>query len=305
MGTEKITPQFEFAEVMKRMRALRAQIAPNDSQERFESLGVDVFRGDARLRSAHEVEIGDTVLRAKNIVIATGSHATIPKIAGIESVPYFTNETIFDQLENETCGKHYRDRLSDRAWSRARETFARLGVRVTILQRGPQLLPREDPEVAEFLEKCLRDKGVKIVKNAETKAVSQSSRGIELQLLSSEQSTITADVLLISAGRTPRVGEIGLEKIGVASSARGVQVNEYLQTTQPHIYAAGDVAGPFLFTHMADTQARVVVRKAGHAVSISAAENRLFRRAVVHIHRSGNCHGRYERVHRDETEHRL
>ena len=81
-GLKKITPQFEFADVMKRMRALRAQIAPNDSQERFESLGVDVFRGDARLRSAHEVEIGDSVLRAKNIVIATGSHAAIPKIAG-------------------------------------------------------------------------------------------------------------------------------------------------------------------------------------------------------------------------------
>jgi len=257
-GLKKITPEFEFAEVMKRMRALRAQIAPNDSQERFESLGVDVFRGDARLRSAHEVEIGDTVLRAKNIAIATGSRAAIPKIAGIESVHYFTNETIFDQLETKPesmiviGGGPIGCELG--------QTFARLGVRVTILQRGPQLLPREDPEVADFLEKCLRDEGVKVVKNAETKAVSQSSRGIELQLSSSEQPAIAADVLLISAGRTPRVGEIGLEKIGVASSARGVQVNEYLQTTQPHIYAAGDVAGPFLFTHMADTHARVVVR---------------------------------------------
>src|SRR5882762_6008244 len=97
-GLRKMEPQFEFREVFERMRQRRAQIAPNDSQERFESLGVDVFRGEAEFLSQHAVQIGDKVLRAKNFVIATGSRATIPKITGIETVKFFTNETIFDEL---------------------------------------------------------------------------------------------------------------------------------------------------------------------------------------------------------------
>jgi pyruvate/2-oxoglutarate dehydrogenase complex dihydrolipoamide dehydrogenase (E3) component len=257
-GLAKQAPQFEFVKVMKRMRAKRATIAPHDSQERFESLGVDVFRGEARFRSAHEVEIGDTVLRGKNFVIATGSHATIPKIEGLENVRYFTNQTIFDELNEKPesmiviGGGPIGCELG--------QTFARLGVSVTILQRGPQLLPREDPEVAEFLENCLRAEGISVMKNAAAQSVSQSNQGIDLQISSREKTNIVADVLLISAGRTPCVHGIGLEKIDVATTDRGVKVNDYLQTTQPHIYAAGDVAGPYLFTHMADTHARVVVR---------------------------------------------
>ena len=257
-GLKKITPQFEFTKVMERMRAVRAEIAPHDSQERFESLGVDVFRGDARLRSPHEVEVGDVVLGAKNIVIATGSHAAIPKIDEIDKVRYFTNETIFDELKTKPesmiviGGGPIGCELG--------QTFARLGVRVTILQRGSQLLPREDRDVADFLEQRLRDEGVSVIKNAEAKSVSQTDNEIELQISSPEQTKISATVLLISAGRQPSVDDIGLEAIGVAADKHGVRVNEYLQTTVPHIYAAGDVAGPFLFTHMADTQARVVVR---------------------------------------------
>ena len=257
-GLKKMTPQFEFAEVMERMRAVRAEIAPHDSQERFESLGVDVFRGDARFRSPHEVEVGDVVLRAKNFVIATGSRAAIPKINGIDNVRYFTNETIFDELNTKPesmiviGGGPIGCELG--------QTFARLGVRVTILQRGSQLLPREDRDVADFLETSPRDEGVSVIKNAEAKSVAQTNDGIELQISSPNETKIRATVLLISAGRKPSIDSLGLEAIGVAADKHGVKVNEYLQTTLPHIYAAGDVAGPFLFTHMADTHARIVVR---------------------------------------------
>ena len=257
-GLRKMTPQFEFGDVMQRMRAVRAQIAPHDSQERFESLGVDVFRGNARFRSAHEVEIGDKVLRAKNFVIATGSRAAIPKIDGMENVRYFTNETIFDALSIKPesmvviGGGPIGCELS--------QAFARLGVRVTILQQSGQLLRREDRDVADFLEKRLADEGVIVVKNADAKWVSQTTDGIELQLLSPSETKIEASVVLVAAGRKSSTSELGLETIGVAADEGGVKVNEYLQTTQPHIYAAGDVVGPFLFTHMADTHARIVVR---------------------------------------------
>ena len=188
-GLKKMTPQFEFAEVMERMRAVRAQIAPHDSQERFESLGVDVFRGDARFRSAHEVEVGGTILRAKNFVIATGSRAVIPKIEGIENVRYFTNETIFDELKTKPesmiviGGGPIGCELG--------QTFARLGVRVTILQRGSQLLPREDRDVADFLEQRLRDEGVSVIKNAEAEsrfADSERSRTANFRTSNSRES---------------------------------------------------------------------------------------------------------------------
>src|SRR5256886_484324 len=195
-GLDRQEPQFDFEKVFERMRARRAKIAPNDSKERFESLGVDVFHGEARFVSPHEVEVNGQRLRAKNFVIATGSRAVIPKIEGIDSVPYFTNETIFDELEEKPQSMIVLG--GGPIGCELTQTFCRLGTHVTMIQRGDQLLPREDRDVAEFLERRLINEGVRII--------------------------------------------------------------DYLQTSQRHIYAVGDVIGPFLFTHMADAQARVVVR---------------------------------------------
>src|SRR5947208_16020559 len=181
-GLRKIEPQFDFHEIFGRIRARRAQIAPNDSQERFESLGVDVFRGEAKFVSPHKVQIAHKVLQAKHFVIATGSRATIPNIAGIETVKFFTNETIFDELsakpENMIIlgGGPIGCELA--------QTFCRLGVHVTILQRGDQLLPKEDRDVAHFLERRLVGEGVRIVKNADSHSAAASNAGkIALQLL--------------------------------------------------------------------------------------------------------------------------
>ena len=290
-GLERQQPQFVFERVFDRMRARRAMIAPNDSQERFESLGVDVFRGEARFVSPHEIEIRRSPspqssqrstqsrsrpeaeasapgegrrLRAKNFVIATGSRALIPKIEGIDTVPYFTNETIFDELKEkpETMivlgGGPIGCELA--------QTFRRLGVQVTIVQRGDQLLPREDRDVAEFLERRLINEGVRIIKNADARAVATSDTGkVALQLLDRQsdrlaEPTFFADALLVAVGRTPNIQGLDLQSVGIDVDDKGVRVNSYLQTSQRHIYAAGDVSGPFLFTHMADAQARVVVR---------------------------------------------
>jgi pyruvate/2-oxoglutarate dehydrogenase complex dihydrolipoamide dehydrogenase (E3) component len=246
------------------MRQRRAQIAPNDSQERFESLGVDVFRGEAEFLSPDAVQIGDKVLRAKNFVIATGSRATIPKIAGIETVKFFTNETIFDELGDKP--KSMIVLGGGPIGCELAQTFRRLGVEITIVQRANQLLPREDREVADFLENGLASEGVRIIKKAEARAVATSDAGkVALELLDRRSEGVTertffADVLLLAVGRTPNIRALNLKNAGVEFGENGVRVNDFLQTSQPHIYAVGDVVGPFQFTHMADAQARVVVR---------------------------------------------
>jgi len=263
-GLERQSPQFVFEKVFERMRARRAKIAPNDSQERFESLGVDVFRGEARFVSPHEVEVNGQKLHAENFVIATGSRAAIPKMKGIDAVPYFTNETIFDELKEKPeslivlGGGPIGCELA--------QTFQRLGVQVTIIQRGDQLLPREDRDVAEFLEHRLINEGVRMIKNADAHSVATTDAGeLALQLLDREperlaERTLFADALLLAIGRTPNLQSLDLKSAGVEVSEGGLRVNDYLQTSRRHIYAVGDVIGPFLFTHMADAHARVVVR---------------------------------------------
>jgi pyruvate/2-oxoglutarate dehydrogenase complex dihydrolipoamide dehydrogenase (E3) component len=255
-GLDRQAPQFIFEKVLERMRARRAKITPNDSQERFESLGVDVFRGEARFVSPQELEVDGQKLRAKNFVIATGSRATIPKIEGIESVPYFTNETIFDELKEKP------DKLivlgGGPIGCELGQTFSRFGVKVTIVQRGTQLLPREDVDVAEFMQNRFTAEGIRFHLKAPAKRVSMRDGKIALEFVDTER--ITADAMLIATGRTPNLRALNLKAAGVDYDARGVKVNTYLQTSQPHIYAAGDITNSLKFTHTADFTARIVVR---------------------------------------------
>jgi len=263
-GLDRQQPQFAFEKVFQRMRARRAKISPNDSQERFESLGVNVFRGEARFVSPHEVEVNGQKLRAKNFVIATGSRALIPKIEGIDDVPYFTNETVFDQLNEKPESMIVLG--GGPIGCELAQTFRRLGVQLTIVQRGDQLLPREDRDVAEFLERRLINEGVRIIKHADARSVATSDAGkVAVQLLDRQsdrlaERTFFADALLVAIGRNPNLQSLDLKSAGVDVNEAGLCVNDYLQTSQRHIYGVGDVIGPFLFTHMADAQARVVVR---------------------------------------------
>jgi len=263
-GLDRQEPQFVFEKVFKRMRARRAKISPNDSQERFESLGVDVFRGEARFVSPHEVEVNGQKLRAKNFVIATGSRPAIPKIEGINDVPYFTNETVFDELNEKPESMIMLG--GGPIGCELAQTFRRLGVQLTIVQRGDQLLPREDRDVAEFLERRLINEGVRIIKHADARSVATSDAGkVAVQLLDRQsdrlaERTFFADALLVAIGRNPNLQSLDLKSAGVDVNEAGLCVNDYLQTSQRHIYGVGDVIGPFLFTHMADAQARVVVR---------------------------------------------
>jgi pyruvate/2-oxoglutarate dehydrogenase complex dihydrolipoamide dehydrogenase (E3) component len=255
-GLDRESPQFAFDKIFARMRERRAKIAPNDSQERFESLGVDVFRGAARFISPYELEVDGQKLRAKNFVIATGSRAAIPKIEGIDQVPYFTNETIFDELREKPESMIVLG--GGPIGCELAQTFSRLGVKVTIVQQGTQLLPREDVDVAEFMQNRFTAEGVRAHLKAPAKRVSMRNGKIALEFVDTEP--ITADAMLIATGRTPNLLALNLKAAGVDYDAHGVKVNAYLQTSQPHIYAAGDITNSLKFTHTADFTARIVVR---------------------------------------------
>jgi pyruvate/2-oxoglutarate dehydrogenase complex dihydrolipoamide dehydrogenase (E3) component len=276
-GLDRQSPQFAFQRIFERMRARRAVVAPTDSQERFESLGVDVFRGEAHFISPEEIEIkaysslqssssggggGEAApdrglrLRARNFVIATGSHALIPEIEGIETVRYFTNETIFDGLKAKPESMIVLG--GGPIGCELGQALNRLGVKITILQSAPQLLPAEDVDVAQFMQARLQAEGIAVHMSAETKRVSVRDEKVTVEL--SNGQSILADALLIAAGRTPNLRALDLKTAGVDYDQHGVKVNAYLQTSQPHIYAAGDIANRLKFTHTADYTARVVVR---------------------------------------------
>ena len=254
-------PQFQFEAILARMRERRAKIAPHDSQHRFESLGVDVFRGQARFLSPKEVRVGDVVLKGRNFVIATGTRPAIPAVDGLDRVTHYTNETVFDEMREKP------NRLvvlgGGPIGCELGQTFARLGIEVTILQRPHRLLEREDPDASETLLRRLEAEGVNILTGAQARVVAQQDRTIRIWAEVEGEATrhpIDCDAVLVAAGRVPNLEGLGLEAARVAFTEKGVTVNEYLQTSQPHIYAAGDAAGPHLFTHVADSHARTVVR---------------------------------------------
>jgi pyruvate/2-oxoglutarate dehydrogenase complex dihydrolipoamide dehydrogenase (E3) component len=254
-GLRNHEPQFEFCEVMERMRERRASIAPNDSQERFESLGVDVFRGGARFVSPHEVEVDGRRLHARNFVIATGSRAAIPKVEGLDAIPYFTNETVFDTLGNKP------NRMiilgGGPIGCELGQAFSRLGVKITLMHSGSQLLRAEDRDVGEFMRACFEAEEIEVRLNVKVRRAKRSNGTIVLE---TNGGAVSADALLIATGRTPNIESLNLEAAGVKHDHNAVHVNDYMQTSQRHIYAAGDVANRLKFTHTADFTARAVVQ---------------------------------------------
>jgi pyruvate/2-oxoglutarate dehydrogenase complex dihydrolipoamide dehydrogenase (E3) component len=264
-GLERQKPQFVFERVFDRMRARRAKIAPNDSRERFESLGVDVFRGEAHFVSPQDVEVDGQRLRAKNFVIATGSRAVIPKIEGIAGVPYLTNETIFDELIEKPESMIVLG--GGPIGCELGQALSRLGVKITIVEYGQQILAPEDVDVAAFMQKRFEGEGIVVQHCTEATRAWMRDGVITLEgnyklpsATEGHPTQFNAQSLLLAAGRCPMMKALNLEAAGVRYTPNGVEVNDYLQTSQPHIYAAGDIANRLKFTHTADYTARVVVR---------------------------------------------
>jgi pyruvate/2-oxoglutarate dehydrogenase complex dihydrolipoamide dehydrogenase (E3) component len=252
-------PEFAFKDVMERVRERRAAIAPHDSQERFESLGVDVFRGAAHFVSPREVVVGDVRLRGASFVIATGSRAALPPVEGLAEVRPYTNETLFDDLRARPDGMIILG--GGPIGCELGQAFARLGVRVTVVQSAQRILEKEDPDVADVVRRAMEADGVTLHTSAKARRVTRASGRVRLEVATpAGDEILEAEALLVAAGRLPNVEDLGLDQAGVAFSKKGVTVDAHLRTSQPHIYAAGDVAGGPQFTHVADHHARIVVR---------------------------------------------
>ena len=251
--------QVDFAAAMQRMRRLRARISPNDSARRFRDLGVDVFLGDARFIDSSTVAVDGIQLRFKRAVIATGARAAAPPIPGLDSVNYLTNETLFSLTE---LPKRLGVIGAGPVGCEMAQSFARFGSRVVLVESERGLLPREDRDAAAILRKSMLRDRVEILRGGKNLKI-VNDNGLRLSIESNGTwRDEPIDQLLVSVGRTPNVEGLNLDAVGVAFNEKGVVVNDWLQTTNRMIYAAGDVCSEFQFTHAADFMARIVIQNA-------------------------------------------
>jgi pyruvate/2-oxoglutarate dehydrogenase complex dihydrolipoamide dehydrogenase (E3) component len=250
----------DFAAVMTRMRRLRAEISPHDSAARFRELGVDVFIGDARFTGRETVEVAGKELRFAKAVVATGARASVPSIPGLADVPYLTNETLFSLTE---LPRRFGVIGAGPIGCEMAQAFARFGSEVYLIEGNEGILPREDRDAAGIVQAALVHDGVRLRCGARRLGVSRDADGIRVTAeTNGGLNTVTVDHLLVAAGRAPNVEELGLEGAEVAFDSRGIKVDDYLRTTNPRIYAAGDVCSRYQFTHAADFMARTVLQNA-------------------------------------------
>jgi pyruvate/2-oxoglutarate dehydrogenase complex dihydrolipoamide dehydrogenase (E3) component len=258
LGIQANGVEIDFGAVMERMRRIRSQISHADSAARFKSLGVDVFLGDGKFASKDTVTVGKQVLKFKKAVIATGARAATPQIPGLAEAGYLTNETVFSLVERP-------QRLAiiggGPVGCELAQTFRRLGCEVILLHRSSHILNKEDPEAAAILEQMFIKQDIKLILDCQVQQVTATEAGKTITYSSNGRSdSIAVDEILLGAGRTPNIESLNLAQVEVAFDAKGVQVNDYLQTTNPSIYAAGDVCMKWQFTHAADAAARIVIK---------------------------------------------
>lgn len=252
-------PGIDFAAVHRHIRGVIDAIAPHDSVERFEGFGVEVIRAEARFVGPREIAAGGQTIRARRVVIATGSEPSIPPIPGIDGIPYFTNETIFD---NDQLPQHLLIIGAGPIGIELAQAYRRLGAEVTIIE-ADKAMPRDDPELAGPLLERLAAEGVAIRQRAAVKSAEPNGTGIALTVQEQGgQSRIEGSHLLVAAGRKPRVESLDLDRAGVEFGKQGITVDRRLRTTARGVYAIGDVTGGPGFTHVAGYHAGIVIRNA-------------------------------------------
>ena len=253
-GIKRADAEFDFAEVMERVQQVIRQIEPHDSIERYSGLGVDVVMGEALITSPWTVEVNGDTIHTRNIVVATGGQPFVPPIEGIDQVDYYTSDNLWDLREKPS-------RLAvlggGPIGAELTQAFARLGVAVTQIEMLPRILLREDPEISEMVQQKFSAEGVRVLTGHTAKRFIKR-QGRDFLVAESENGEVEVefDTLIVAVGRSPRSSGFGLEELGVRLNPnRTIEVNEYLQTSIPTIYACGDVAGPYQFTHVAAHQA--------------------------------------------------
>jgi len=251
----------DFGAVMERMRRLRADISHHDSAARFRDLGVDVFLGEGRFSGPDTVEVDGRKLRFRKAVIATGARAYRPPVPGLEGAGYLTNETVFSLTK---CPRRLVVFGAGPLGCELAQVFQRLGSQVTIVQRGPALLPREDPDAAAVLTDAFRRDGIEVALRTEVEKVEvRDQQKLVHVLCDGNRGMVEADEILVGAGRQPNVEGLNLDLVGVRYDARhGVVVDDRLRTTNRRIFAAGDICLEYRFTHAADAAARIVIANA-------------------------------------------
>lgn len=250
----------DFGAAMARMRKLRARISPADSVHHLTQAGVDVFLGQARFISRDTVEVDGEPLKFAKAVIATGGRAEVPNIPGLKEAGYLTNETVFQLTE---CPKRLAVIGAGPIGCELAQSFRRLGSAVTLIHNAGHILNREDADAAEIVQKTFIREGVMLVFNAKTTraGLREGSKVLTVEVGGKPQE-ISCDAILVSAGRVPNTEGLNLEAAGVKYDQRGVLVNDCLQTTHPAIFAAGDIASQFKFTHTANVLGRYAMMNA-------------------------------------------
>jgi len=254
-------PEVDQAAVNTYIRSVIDTLQKHDDPERFRSYGCEVLFGPGRFVGPRQVEINGELLKAKRIVIATGSSPFIPPIDGLEEAGYLTNEQLFS-LEQRP--DHLAILGGGPIGIEMAQAFHRLGTRVTVLLRGDTIMQNDEPEHAAQLKSVLMGEGVEFLNNSDLLRVARREDG-ELALslqVAEEAQELRVDELLVATGRKPNTEELNLKAAGVEVERKGITVDDRLRTTNPRIYACGDVCGPYQFTHMAEYQAGIVISNA-------------------------------------------
>ena len=250
----------DFSAAMQRMRRLRAGISEHDSADRFRKLGVDVYIGNGRFIGPSIIEVDGKRIEFNRAVIAAGARAAELAVPGLADTAYYTNETIFTLTE---LPRRMVVVGAGPVGCELAQSFQRFGSQVTLVTDGAEVLPKEDQDAAALVRQQMSREGVRIVTRGIIQQVSSAASGKRLSIaFDGTASEIECDAILVSIGRTPNLEGLGLENAGVQYASQGIIVDERLRTSNPKIYAAGDVCSRYKFTHAADAMARIVIANA-------------------------------------------
>lgn len=258
-GVDCGDPAVDFAAVHRHVHDVIAAIAPVDSRERFEGLGVRVIAASARFTGPETVSAGDCEVRARRFVVATGSRPAVPPIPGLTDGPFLTNETVFAR---DTLPAHLIIIGGGPIGMEMAQAHRRLGSRVTVLERA-RILPRDDAELAGVLRTALTGEGVDLREGAAVVRVEHTAGGVAVVCAGDGgEVRVAGSDLLVAVGREPTVDGLGLDEAGIAADARGIRVDRRMRTTNRRVFAVGDVTGGAFFTHLAGYQAGIVLKNA-------------------------------------------
>lgn len=262
-------PKVDFAKVNAHIKDVIAGIAPHDSPERFRSLGVNVIEDEGIFIDADTVQVGDTKIKARRFVISTGSSAFVPPIPGIADVDYLTNESLFEQTVRP---EHLIVIGGGPIGMEMAQAHHRLGSKVTVIE-GFKALGKDDPEMAAVVLKRIREEGVEIFEGTKVVGLKKAKSGVSVKVETADgQHEIKGSHLLVATGRAANVHGLGLEEAGIKFDRSGIDVTQNMRTSNKRVYAIGDVAGGFQFTHVAGYHAGLVIQQI--LFRIPAKENR-------------------------------